>query len=263
VHPNYYGRTAAEKLTLDDLNTKIEELGAPVFRKLIDNPRAFTQEDWVTISHVLANLAVRTPVMIDEMGRSLLDMADQVNAHAEKMKEKLLEALEGGSDLSEFDIALPDDEAPSMTLDQMNQDAAKMRAEGGHRLAAHVTFAALPGVAKYIQQMRFLVLKAPAGHHFISSDHPLVLRNRMTGSPVGAGWANSNVQATIPLHPSRYLFMYYADSPGIEQYEAPSRVVDELNFATILFANSEVYSLFEYPEADQWMKGLGKWDRSK
>jgi hypothetical protein len=248
---------------LDDLNTKIEQLGAPTFRKLVQNPRTFSQDDWEMISYVLANFAVRIPATIDGISHALLDMVDQANVLAEKMKEKLLEALEGGSDLSEFDIALPDDEAPSMTLDQMNQDAAKMRAEGGHRLAAHVIFAALPGVAKYIQQMWPLVLKAPAEYYFITSDNPVVLRSSTTGSPVGAGWANPDVQATIALHPTRYLFMYHANRPGILQQEASPRVVDELNFATILFANSEVYSLFEYPEANQWMKGLGKWERSK
>jgi len=38
----------------------------------------------------------------------------------------------------------------------------------------------------------------------------------------------------------------------------PSEVAG-LNLEVVRFADQEVYSPFEYPEANDWMNGLGRW----
>ena len=255
VQRDYYGRNKLAQKTLDDINSWIESKGAPVWSKLIANPSTFTQHDWEVLSYLVANFAVRIPGTIEDIRAVELSMIAQVNEMAGKMRERLQEALLTGSDLSEFPTAIPDDESPTMTLDDMNERAVKLKEEGGHRVAAHDTFGALPYVAGIIQQMRVLVLKAPKGLFFLTSDRPLVLRSQRTGSPVGAGWANPDIQGTIPLDPSRYVFIFHADSPGIEKpLEATPKVMDDLNSSTILFAGQEIYSPFKYLEAEEWMR---------
>lgn len=262
VTQDYYGRTTAERQSLDDINSKTENLGAPVFRQLIEDPSAFTQDDWETISCVLANIFVRTPAIIEEMNSTLLDLAEGTLHVAANMQERLVEALEAGSDLAEFPTMLPGDETPSMAIEEVDQQATRTAAEGGYRLTANVMFSAVPDIAHCIQRMRFLVLEAPPGLFFVTSDRPLVLRSQVNGSPVGAGWANRDVQATIPLHPTRYLFIFHGTPPGIEQRQATPQIVTELNSDTILFARREVYTPYEYPKADDWMKSLGNWQRA-
>lgn len=256
VRQDFYGKRKDGKQTLDDINSKIEEDGALSFKKLVENPFTFMEYDWKMISYVLANIFVRTPGTIEAMNDALLSLADQVSSDAARMKEKLTEDIEAGSDLSDYPtMFLDDEEAPSMPVEQMAEDAARMRAEGGHRITAAITFSSTLDVAKCIQQMRFLILEAPQAHFFITSDLPLVLRSRLTGSSRGIGWANPDVQAAIPLHPTKYLFMYYGDSPGIEQHQASVELVNDLNSATMIFAREEIYSPIKHAEAESWMKG--------
>ena len=50
----------------------------------------------------MANIFVRTPAAIEDMNPTLLDLAEETLSDAAKMREKLIEALEAGSDLAEF-----------------------------------------------------------------------------------------------------------------------------------------------------------------
>ena len=53
--------------------------------------------------------------------------------------------------------------------------------------------------------------------------------------------------------------MFYAESSGIQRTTATPEQLADLNLETLMFADQEIYSPFEYPEADDWMKGLGGW----
>ena len=138
--------------------------------------------------------------------------------------------------------------------------AAAVEGEGGHRLVATDLYSAIPELAEIIRGMRMLVLSAPDDDTFLTSDAPLVLRSRATGSPiVGGGWSNRYVQATMPLHPSRYLYLSHTDPVGIELAEASHEQMRDLNFATLMFADTEIYSLCEDQEALNWLLGRDQW----
>lgn len=258
VQRDYYGRDKASRETLDKLNSMVESNGAPVFRKLIDNPGTITEGDWVVLSYLFANFAVRTPAVIEEIRATELELVAQANAMARKMTERLIEASLAGSDLSEF-RSEPSGDFPTMTLDQMKEHADRLRAEGGHRIAALDIFYALVDIAECIQQMSFWVVESPRNRFFVTSDRSLTLQSRVTGSRVGAGWENSDALGLIALSPSHFLLMCYAKPLGIRSTLATPEQVAGLNLETIKFADQEIYSPFKYYEADDWMKGLGRW----
>jgi hypothetical protein len=258
VQRDYYGQGEVALKALDKLNSLVETQGAPALRKLIDNPRNITHEDWVALSYLFANFAVRTPVIIDETRLTLLNLLAQVKATAERITERLKGALQMGSDLSEFPGEVPDD-SPTMTLDQFSEEAAKLQTEEGHLRVASSIFGALVDIAKCIQRMTFLVVEAPRGFYFVTSDRPLVLRDRVTGSRIGVGWENANALGSIALHPNQFLLMFYDKPYIIKRFRVTPDQVTGFNLVTIMFANQEVYSPFKYPEADDWMKGAGRW----
>ena len=105
--------------------------------------------------------------------------------------------------------------------------------------------------------MSFLLLEAPSGLFFVTSDRPLAIESSQSGIPVGAGWGNPDAAGMIALHPSRFLLTYYQDEPSYMQILATADQVELLNLKTINFAYQEIYSCFEYAEADDWMKGVG------
>jgi len=265
VHQDYYGRDKVGKKTLDDLNSVAEAEGAPALRKLVNNPHTITQKDWVKLSYLFANFAVRTPATIEDMRFTMLEITTQINAMAEKMTKSIKKALSEGRDLSEFvqsGLVVPSglsNESHSTNLEQLNEYANKLRQEKGHLFAARDTFSTLVSIAKCIQRMSFFVLEAPPHPFFVTSDRPLSLQSRKTGSRVGAGWGNSDALGIIALCPSHFLIMCYYPHSIIYSDKLSLEQVAGLNLEIIKFADREVYSPFEYPEADDWMKGLGRW----
>jgi len=249
AYPDYYGDDEIVEKTLDELNKWIESYGAPVFKKLIEDPRSITESEWVILSYLFANFAVRTPVAIEGLRAMELQWTHEVNKIAKRT----------GKSQFKFVSQRLGEESPPTTLGQINDYAIRLRAEGGDLLAAHDTFDFLKDTAECINKMSFLVLEAPSGLFFLSSDRLLVVESQQSGVPVGVGWGNPDAVGMIALNPSRFLLMYYKGEPSYMQIQATTDKVELLNLKTINFAYQEVYSCFKYTEADNWMKGLGRW----
>lgn len=247
VHQDYYGRNKAERKPLDELNKYIESEGAPSYTRLITDIKSITDYDWYVLSFVFANIFVRTPAHIEEWRDAVLKGTDEINTKAEKMIDRLISASLEGSDFSEFRSETNDE--PSTTLKQWNAHAARVKALGGHRIAAYDLFSTLPDIAECIRKMSFKIWEAPNNHFFLTSDRPLVLRSLSTGSRVRAGWENRDALGTIALSPSRFLSMFYYEPSGIYVVKATPEQVAGLNSETIRFAKDEIYSSFECPEA--------------
>jgi hypothetical protein len=261
VQKYYYGQ--GEQETLDALNTMVESEGACVLRKLVDDPRAITRVDWEIGSYMLANFAVRTPAYIEQMQAFELQAITEVNDLAAKLRQAFDDRSRRGGKPCDFPHWEGDQTSSSCTLEQLNEYAARLRAEGGHRVSASSTFSVIPDIARCIQEMRFFLLQAPHGLFFVTCDSLLTLQKRRTGSRVGAGWKNRDALGRIALCPSHFLLMFYERPPGIQHRLATADEVLGLNLETISFADREVYSPFEHPEADDWMKGLGRWSRQE
>ena len=255
VHQDYYGRNKAARKPLDDLNKYIEDKGAPSFTKLIKDIGSITDYDCYVLSFVFANIFVRIPAHIEEWRDAMFKATDEINTRAEKMIDRLISASLEGRDVSGFRSETNDES--SATLNQLNKYGAKLKAGGGHRIAAGDVFSALPDIAECIRQMTFIVWEAPNNHFFLTSNRPLVLQSRKTGSRAHAGWGKPDALGTIAVSPSRFLTMFYYKLSGIYLLEATTEQVAGLNLETLRFAKNEIYSSFECSEAYHWMKGLG------
>lgn len=252
AQPDYYGEDVGGKATLDDLNGWIESWGAPVFNKLIDEPGAIKESEWVILSWLFANLAVRTPVAIEGLRAMELLWTQQINSIAERIGRRRFKFT--SQELSE--------ESAPTTLNEINEYAKKLRTEGGHRTAACDNFAQIESIAKCIYRMSFLVLEVSSDLFFVSSDRPLMIESSQSGVPVGVGWGNPDAVGMIALDPSRFLFMFYHEPPSFTQVPTTPDQVELINLKTMNLAYKEIYSPSKYAEVDEWMKRIGRWARS-
>lgn len=241
VHEDYYGKGHSAWVSLDDINSMAEDIGAPAMTLLIDDFTTFTADDWHALSLFMANLAVRTPAFINEVKDTLLAAFSQIT----ELLEPQIAALPPGTN---FD---------SSALDKLNEAGNRLQSPGGHIEAA--PFHALADIAHCIRQMEFFLLDAPPECQFVTSDRPLVLRRFPTGSRVGVGWANPDVIGSIALCPNRSLLMLYRDERCINLADLSPEQVANWNVETIGCADKEVYSAVENQEAHDWMKGIGRW----
>jgi hypothetical protein len=262
VQRDYYGIDVAGRETLDSLNSYIEGKAAPSLKKLISNPKTITEYDWVVLSFLFANFAVRNPASIEEWRAAFLDAAKKVNAMKGKMCGRRREALVLIGDQSKLRPELYN-EAPTVTHKELMEHASILKVKGGHRVAADDISGALKDIAECIQQMAFWILGTPNDLFFVTSDRPLTLQRRKTGSRVGAGWKNPDALGSIALCPSRFLLMFYGEQSGVFQTKASLAQVLGLNVEVIRFADKEVYSRSAYQEANDWMKSIGRWSTKR
>jgi hypothetical protein len=244
VHQNYYGDDEHGKATWDELNRRAENF-APVFKKLVEDPAAIDGHDWLQLSILLANFAVRTPSAIMQLREFQLMFIDAVNEIA------------GRSGRSRFRVVDEEsgDGSSTSTIDEANAHARRLRGADSHLTAVGETFNMLEATAKCINRMSFIILEAPADPFFVTSDRPLVVTSRQGRAGIGVGWGNPDAKATIALCPTRFLIMYYRKEPIDMQRTATPDEAASLNRMTMSCANQEVYGSFEYTETKDWMNG--------
>lgn len=258
VSKDYFGKRRGVR-GLDSLNDFIETKAAPIYLKLLDENRvsSINMYDWTVLSVLFANLFVRTH--IEETKDIFILASNKAMELANRMLESINKAKEKGEDINKYLSKSPDDNMPSMTLDQMEEYTNRLIQPKGHIYAAKDLYYSLPSIAKCIKNMSFMRLIAPDGSFFISSDRPLYIFSISTGSNYRAGWANKkDVIGSIALSPSCFLRMWYSDEWGIYGKELPSSEVKKINLGTMMFAKREIYSPFKYPEAQDWMTSSGK-----
>lgn len=137
----YYGGDDPTERSWDNINSRIESAGAPAFRKLIAAETTITSDDWLKLSWLLANLALRTPVYINELRHANLEMIAQMN----QLLDLQIAALPPGT---EFD---------SSTLDQINEFRDRLMSPRGHLEA--IPFIALSDVAECIRKDAVLLVR--------------------------------------------------------------------------------------------------------
>jgi hypothetical protein len=253
VRRDYYGREDEGAFSIDAVNRKLEEDGAPALRKLIEDPGTITADDWENLSWLFANLGMRTPAAIDDMLTDHRQMYHEIRAIVEPAARK---SEEGKLDLPEASDFLKYDNSVTTSLEELRETENALTAKEAYLISATSSFKVLPDVAACIQQMHFLLIQAPKGQYFVTSDRPLTLRSGITDSRVGAGWGNWDAIGSIPLCPTTFLMMLYHEAQSISLASATAEQVAYLNRDTMRFASNEVYSCVESPSAYEWMKGF-------
>jgi hypothetical protein len=228
---------------MDEINSEVEDSGAPALKKLVDAPATLTSADWVDLAWLFANLALRTPAHINELRGAELEAIRQIN----EILDAQIRALPPGTVVD------------TSNLDELNRSASRLRSAHGQLEAE--PFIALPEVAKCIQRMAFVLTEAPEGSNFITSDQPLALRRFPSGSRVGAGWGNDDAVGQIALSPRHFMLMYYGIPGAISLGNATPEQVEEWNEETLICADREVYSTVEHQGAHDWLKRTGGWSR--
>jgi hypothetical protein len=254
---DYYGKSGTVEEVLDNLNSAVENRVAPVYRKMLVEPLSITGHDWLILSYFFANIFLRTPTSIEEIRFMELQTAATALEMAIEMTKRMETNLLVDKRLSHLPLDVPDSDAPSMTVEEMLGHAEKLAAKNGHRTAALDSYDSLPDIAESIQNMSFRVVQAPPGLFFVTSDRALTLKRRTTNSRVGAGWARKDAMGLLSLSPRYFLILFYGEASGLH-VATPDQVAG-LNLETIMYANKEVYSPFEYQEAEDWMRGVGRW----
>lgn len=252
VRVGFYGRPGTDTPFLDDINSYIERISAPPLEKLINKIDDINVTDWLILSYFFANLTVRNPTAIEEMKQTFLDLNKKTNELAKRMIEAVKKNKDAMNQLA--DMKYPSDRSGIFTLEEINKEVTKLKGKKGHLYAAEGLFANIKKIARCIQKMTFLLLKAPYNNHFVSCDRPLTLISGSTGSPVGAGWGNADAMAIVPLSPDILLTMLYHDEQSIYSHDISAREVRERNLHTIMFADMEVYSSKRNIDAQRWMR---------
>ncbi len=219
VHSKYYGK-------LDEINTTIEDKGAPIYKKLVESMHFVeTSEDQFMLALLFANLFLRNPTNV-ERWRSVRTLV--ATAIIEKIK--ILQQLHGTA---------------SELLAQLNSEYKKLEAQSGYRYAVADNFGVLLDVAECINQMSFYVFEAPIGSYFLTSDSPMIL----TGA-----WANHDTLGQITLRPTRLLVMSNVKLTSIKYLnQATPEQVDKTNIDIIGDARRNIYSVTPNEHAHEWM----------
>lgn len=120
VRINYYGGPSDDFDELDKINSAIENLAAPVLKRLIHDVNSITRSGWIILSYYFANIHVRTPAFQDSMKSTFKEMGKQLNKMAEDMKKVYEKAKAEGKDLSIFNSPSFNDSS-RFSLDELNE----------------------------------------------------------------------------------------------------------------------------------------------
>jgi hypothetical protein len=235
---DYYG---ADK-SVDSFNLLVETESAPAVRRLLQDIDSMTGADIVSLSYLLANLYARTCAAIEELRNVEVYWTRQVNEITRLTGEKRFRFV--SRELNEESTA---------SLEEINDYATRLIASDGHQLAARDSFLSIPDIAECIRSMSFLIIEAPEESFFVTSDRPLLLRSRFSGSPANVGWRKRDAVGCVALSPDRFLQVFYDKEPCNYQRMARPNEVPSINRQTIMTADLEVYSRFECDEAAEWM----------
>lgn len=271
VEFEYYGAPTEGETTLDDVNDKIEDYSARTLQKIVEHPQDIDAADLVVIRYFIANLAVRTPAVVDSIKDAMVRLGAQVSAKTDHMKKVIEKQLRDGTKLSALalpSIHSPSDEAEgvSMPVEEFIAEMDKVRALTIATPEAMGTYRAMPDIAEAIRSMRMVVFEAPPERSFITSDNPVVVRRAATGLPGLGGWMAPDAFTAVPLSPSHLLFLVKDgvvpefDLPDFSVYDTSRDMVDAANIDTLRYTRAEAYSSSDNAEARRWMRGSGMWE---
>ena len=255
VQEFYYSQdTDEQNYSLDSLNTRIESETAPILRELLAKKPLIAYASKLLFSYFIANLALRVPATIKEIGETMLEALEQADYMAKKIVQKLykMEIEENqpfievvSSESGSYQYTKKEWENFLNLLHQQNKDGKAMM---------ETTMSVITDLAPIIANMGWVIIDASDGAFFITSDSPVYLTD-IDGSRIGAGWENANAVGTLPLSPRRYLGLHYglpSDTLGYKRVSTEE--VEALNTRTIASASYAIFSPEKYPPAERWLQ---------
>ena len=250
----YYSQDAyKEDYPLDNINTYIEGYTAPILRELLISKDGMSYKSKWLFSYLIANLWVRAPSTIEEIGNAFLNGMEQIDYKIKKILEKEKIKVEKDRPLVKYDSG--ESGSYTWTPDEWKRELESMREKSrAGKAMMKENMSIITDLAPAIVRMSWMILDAPAGIFFIASDCPVYLTS-LDGSRLGAGWGNANALGSLPLSPSRYLILSYLFPSDAWVYkQASTKEAEFLNARTIASAGYAIYSPERYSPAEYWLR---------
>lgn len=251
VKAEYYSVDSAKQpysVDWEYVNSVVENVAAPVYKKISIDQTAISAEEKRLFAYFIANLWLRVPSHIEEMGGTILSAMESID---DMIKKQL--ATFAGKESAIPDLPPRRPGSFQFTLEEWKVELESMREEvKSGKPMIETTLSHTNKLAPVIADMGWVVVDAPKDAFFISSDCPVVLTD-FKGSRVGAGWGNSNVFGTLPLTPSRAVVLSGSVRNVWAFLKASHQDVSEFNLRTISHAVDAVYSPRKLDLAQKWL----------
>jgi hypothetical protein len=232
--PDGGGSLAVENALCD-----IEGSFATTVKKL-NTGQSLIYGDKINIAQFVATMFSRTKRQRDHMRSQL----ERVIAHGEAMES----AIKANSN-KRYPVIPPDDRSDSVSLTELKDGMKDFDSEH----AATILTSTID-IAPILEKMHYIILEAPEGKVFVSSDGPLCLcspgRELEYGSrAVGAraGIEDADVEVTFPISSRYAIFMTWQIQEDIQIVATP-RQVDQINYRTMRAAGNILANNREFLE---------------
>lgn len=237
------GPNGERDLAVEHALNKLEDAFARTRRKLLEPGLPLTTKARHELIWFIAALRNRTPAMRDHF-QAFLDRVLEVGESAERaMKRATPEERQRMARASMSPTSRGADK--SMSLSEWRKLA---RGTFGERLPSHIT-----AEAELLERMQLVILRAPAGQSFITSDSPVAWWDPTVWpkrrQPLGLRMPN--IQITLPLSPTMCALVSHHPTP--EYIDVYVGDVVELNARTLAFCN-EIFIAHTADLVVDWVK---------
>jgi hypothetical protein len=111
-------------------------------------------------------------------------------------------------------------------------------------------------IDSYLLNMKWIMIKAPKGYFFLTSDNPVIITNPECNGFYSTGLGQENTRVFIPISKEIGLLMVNLDIDGFDNQSIDnnSEIVGHMNKAIILFASKFIFSHKKNDDITQLIK---------
>lgn len=216
--------------TLEDAFSKLESLSAPSLKELVEG-REISAYSRLMLSVFIGAmfLKVSGPREHAERAKSRMETPEATIAFTKEKFDRLRRKI-------------PEAEIIRFIEDVQQRGKGVTMPKNYH---LDNVFERAVNIAGRIENMRWIVAKAPKGTCFITSDTPAFCRRPVTPFDermVGLDRDDLKVELGFPLSSERFLIAKWGDGPRLKFEKVSKSRVDALNLRTVLSANRHVFS---------------------
>gem|GEM_PF-1296879 len=216
VRRDYYsvtvpkGRTDLSPDEMEKWLGQIESESAQILTNKIDRQKSLGKDERLILGLFIATLRMRNPFTRERIGEFISKIGEQIAAmiyhrsikdadYFRQMTEKL--QRDTGEDFSD------------MTPEVLNPTKYDVKADDEYVMG--LSFTHVLKIARILATMQWVVYRAPDGARFLSCDNPYFEINPLSRSFYDrAGLFNPNIEVTLPLSSTQFLFISHQKTKG-------------------------------------------------